>query len=191
MLIRGIRRFVLNDIEYQKVAVVCGGTSTEREVSKKSGAAVYNALCTYGYKDVTLFDLKADNFGKLLELKPDIAFIALHGLHGEDGCIQGALELAGIRYTGSGVYSSALCMDKIRTKELLTIHGIPTPDYVCFSLTQADYGRIAEEIGERIGFPAVIKSPSQGSSIGVYIVNDSGSAERAVSDLRLNTEAGF
>lgn len=104
-----------------KIVVVYGGISTEREVSLRSGKAVYKALCEAGFKNVVLFDLHKDNIGELLSLKPDLAYLALHGKGGEDGCIQGVLELAGIPYTGPGVAASAICMDKILSKNTIKI----------------------------------------------------------------------
>ena len=91
-----------------KIVVVYGGISTEREISLRSGQAVFEALKEYGFTDVTLFDLHHDNIGELLAMKPEIAYLALHGKGGEDGCIQGVLELAGIPYTGPGVGASAV-----------------------------------------------------------------------------------
>ena len=92
------------------VIVVCGGYSTEREVSLKSGNAVYNGLKKAGFQNVELFDLTRDNMGELLAKQPDAVYLALHGQGGEDGCIQGMLEMAKIPYTGPGVAASAVCM---------------------------------------------------------------------------------
>ena len=156
-----------------RIAVVCGGISSEREVSLRSGKAVYNALYSAGYQNAFLFDLTKESMGKLLDDQPDVAFLALHGKGGEDGCIQGMLELAGIPYTGSGVQSSACCMDKIRTKELLRAADIPTAPFV--KLTKkgcADRERAAKYISDSVGLPAVLKSPCEGSSIGVYIAKN-------------------
>ena len=117
-----------------KIAVVYGGISSEREVSLRSGKAIFEALKRGGYRNVELFDLTSHSLGALLTLSPDLAFLALHGRGGEDGCVQGMLELAGIPYTGSSVEASANCMNKIRTKELLsrvvsssTSFYLPTP----------------------------------------------------------------
>ena len=101
-----------------KIVVVYGGISTEREVSLRSGKAVYKALCEAGFKNVVLFDLHKDNIGELLSLKPDLAYLALHGKGGEDGCIQGVLELAGIPYTGPGVAARACLKNKSCTKHI-------------------------------------------------------------------------
>lgn len=168
----------------KKITVVCGGISTEREVSLRSGEAVYNALKEAGYPSVDLFDLRADNIAGLIAQKPDLAFLALHGYGGEDGCIQGALELAGIKYTGSGVAASAVCMNKILTKKLLSYHGIPTPDFVIYNREEcADIPAIAEKLTDRLGLPMVLKSPCQGSSIGVVIASDRQGVEEGIREI--------
>lgn len=158
-----------------KVAVLAGGKSAEREVSLKSGAAVSEALQAKGYQVVRL-DLDAGLTGALLEEKPDVVFIALHGKYGEDGCIQGLLEILGLPYTGSGVLASALAMDKAATKRLLQQAGIPTAPFLVVErelLVNGEEqvaGRIRAALGEKI----VIKVPWEGSSLGTYLV------ERAV-----------
>lgn len=154
-----------------KIAVVCGGVSTEREISLLSGKSCYNALLKKGYKNAYLFDLTKDNIADLLSAKPDIAFLALHGKGGEDGCIQGVLELAGIPYTGPGVAASAICMNKIMTKRVLVNAGIPTAKFSAHnSHDYPDLKVLADELLENIQLPMVLKSPCQGSSIGVVIV---------------------
>lgn len=166
-----------------KIAVVYGGISTEREVSLKSGRAVYQALCSYGFKNVVLFDLHKDNIGELLSLKPDVAYLALHGKGGEDGCIQGVFELAGIAYTGPGVAASAICMNKIYTKNMLKVAGIPTADYLEIDKNEMDLNEICFQIEKKLGFPVVLKSPCQGSSIGVEIVKDESRLADAIEDI--------
>ena len=158
-----------------KIVVIYGGISSEREVSLKSGAAIADALKKGGYEQVRLFDLSKDSVAELLRIPMDIAFLALHGKGGEDGCIQGMLELAGVPYTGSSVEASAICMNKIRTKQILIQSGVPTPKFLTFSKAECDdRERIQHDLIEQIGFPMVLKSPCQGSSIGVVIVkNDS------------------
>lgn len=157
-----------------KIAVVCGGISTEREVSLRSGSAIYKALKRKGYENTILFDLDQDNIGELLAIKPDIAFLGLHGKGGEDGCIQGLLELAGIPYTGPGVCTSAVCMNKIVTKQVLKSVGLPTADFLV--IRKDDYLKNEDywigELVDKIGLPMVLKSPCQGSSIGVVIVKN-------------------
>ena len=155
-----------------KIAVVYGGVSSEREVSLRSGQAVYEALMQYGYRNVTLFDLHSDNLSELIEMRPDVAYLALHGVGGEDGCIQGALELAHIPYTGPGVAASAICMNKVFTKQVLVAAGIPTAPYV--EVRRKDYKdeALADLLVKKVGLPMIVKSPCQGSSIGVVMVHD-------------------
>lgn len=166
------------------VLVACGGESSEREVSLRSGAAVYKGLKTFGYQKVELFDLRRDNLSELISKSPDIVYLALHGEGGEDGCIQGALGLAGIPYTGSGVETSAVCMNKVLTKQVMQSFGIPTASFVVFNKNEnISIEDIAEKIVEEIGVPVVLKSPCQGSSIGVVIVKDKSQLEGAIKDI--------
>ena len=153
------------------IVVVYGGVSSEREVSLRSGKAVLDALRRLGYRNATLFDLTEHNLADLLQMRPDLAYLALHGFGGEDGRIQGALDLAGIPYTGSSVESSAICMNKIRTKEILCHWGLPTPRFVTKRRSECtDLLATKQELLSCIGLPMVVKSPSQGSSVGVYII---------------------
>lgn len=163
------------------VVVVYGGISTEREVSLKSGKAVYDALKRYGYSNVSLFDFVGTNISELINNKPDIAYLALHGRGGEDGCIQGALELAGIPYTGPGVSCSAVCMNKVLTKHVLSSASIPTAKFLEFWKSNcSDIDSIINEIELRLGIPVVLKSPNQGSSIGVYIIKNKSEMRDAI-----------
>lgn len=166
----------------KKIYVVYGGTSSEREVSLQSGSAIYEALKQYGYRDVTLFDLREDNIAELIAAKPDIAFLALHGKGGEDGCIQGALELAHIPYTGSGVASSAICMNKVFTKQVLEAAGLPTAKYIELR-REYDYDAVCRRLLQEIGLPMVLKSPCQGSSLGVVIVHKEEELRGAVEEI--------
>lgn len=153
------------------VIVVCGGYSTERDVSLRSGQAVYNGLKNAGFQNLELFDLTRDNMGELIAKHPDIVYLALHGQGGEDGCIQGMLELAQIPYTGPGVAASAVCMNKILTKQILEAYGIPTAKFLVKRREEcADIGAVTKELLEKIGLPMVLKSPCQGSSIGVVMI---------------------
>lgn len=153
------------------VVVVCGGYSTEREVSLRSGNAVYNGLKKAGFENLELFDLTRDNMGQLLSKHPDAVYLALHGEGGEDGCIQGMLELARIPYTGPGVGASAVCMNKILTKQVLAAYDIPTAKFLVKRQEECgDVAAVTKELVDRIGLPMVLKSPCQGSSIGVVIV---------------------
>lgn len=146
---------------FGKVAVLMGGSSAEREISLISGQAVLDALIAAGV-DAFPFDPAAQPIWMLAELKPDRAFIILHGGDGEDGTVQAALDLMNIPYTGSGVLASALAMDKIRTKLLWQAAGIPTPR--SRRVASADEG--ASVIAE-FGLPLIVKPVREGSSIGV------------------------
>lgn len=161
-----------------KVLVLMGGISTEREVSLRSGSAVAEALQTKGY-EVSSLDITKESIGKIQEINPDVVFLALHGKYGEDGCIQGMLEWMGYPYTGPGVASSAICMDKILTKKILVHHGIPTPKFMEFrSFDDSVKGTILENFS----LPVVLKACCQGSSIGVSIVNDEAQLKKEIED---------
>ncbi|MCB9761953.1 MAG: D-alanine--D-alanine ligase [Alphaproteobacteria bacterium] len=151
-----------------------GGMSTEREVSLKSGAAVLGALRERGWNAHGV-DVGPDLPQQLIALGADVAWIALHGQFGEDGCVQGLLEVMRIPYTGSGVRGSAVAMDKITTKRLLADAGIPMP---------ADsVWRAGEPIPEDLPMPVVAKFPEGGSTLGLEIVRDPEDLERALVDL--------
>jgi D-alanine-D-alanine ligase len=137
-----------------------GGTSAEREVSLETGNAVCAALRRRSV-DVHSIDTRDAFMRRLIEEKFDRVFIALHGRRGEDGVIQGALDTLELPYTGSGVLGSALAMDKVRTKWIWQSRGIPTPDFVVLR-NEADL----ESVGQRIGFPVMIKPVHEGSSCG-------------------------
>lgn len=156
---------------YGKVAVLLGGKSAEREVSLKSGNAVLAALKRNGV-DAHAFDPAERPLHDLEGF--DRAFISLHGRGGEDGTIQGALELFGIPYTGSGVLASAVGMDKWRTKLLWQAAGIPTPQ---FELVSADSDFAAVEA--RLGLPLFVKPANEGSSIGISKVKQAGGLRAA------------
>lgn len=144
-----------------KVAVVMGGWSAEREISLRSGSAVLAALKSSG---VNAHGLDADQAiaGTLLDNQFDRAFLVLHGRGGEDGHVQGALELAGIPYTGSGVLGSALAMNKVRSKRICKSHGIRTAEWYEVSSQEE-----AVETAPKLGYPVIVKPVSEGSSIGV------------------------
>ncbi len=146
------------------IAVLKGGLSAEREVSLTSGAAVEKALGELGYQ-VTPVDVGADLAERLKEIQPDIAFNALHGRYGEDGCVQGLLELLGIPYTHSGVLASALAMNKPMAKKLFALADIPCAKGAVFTKAQM----IAGEVMSR---PYVVKPLNEGSSVGVHIVQE-------------------
>ncbi len=148
-----------------KVAVVMGGWSAEREVSLMSGQQVFEALSSSAV-DAHPVDAGRDIATILVDGGFDRAFLILHGRGGEDGHVQAALELAGIPYTGTGVLGSALCMDKWRAKQLVSLHGVTTPA-ARLVISVAD----AMDAVKEIGLPVVIKPTNEGSSIGVSIVN--------------------
>jgi D-alanine-D-alanine ligase len=155
-----------NVMKFKRVGVVMGGTSAERDVSLRSGAAVTRALEEAG-RDVVRLEVgeQTDVLTVLRTARIDAAFLALHGRLGEDGCIQGLLELLQIPYTGSGVLASALAMDKLKSKELFRLHNVPTPPYYVFG--QHDALADIEELHGSFGFPAIVKPRCEGSSIGV------------------------
>lgn len=167
-----------------RILVICGGMSTERNVSLRSGKAIYDALIRKGYQNAELFDLKRDNISEILERKPDIAFLGLHGKGGEDGTIQGFLELAGIPYTGPGVATSAVCMDKILTKRVLANAGLPTAKFEVYRKEECtNLNAVIDALIEKIGLPIVLKSPCQGSSIGVVLVKSKEAMKGAIEEV--------
>lgn len=152
--------------EFGKVAVMFGGRSAEREVSLKSGAAVLAALQRSGV-DAHAFDPAVQGLHLLQEQGFQRVFIALHGRFGEDGTVQGALELMGIPYTGSGVMASALAMDKFRTKLVWQAMNLPVPDY--FLLTpSSDWNAVVQQLG----LPLFVKPANEGSSVGISKVKN-------------------
>ncbi|MFL9709282.1 D-alanine--D-alanine ligase [Methylobacillus sp. Pita1] len=157
--------------DFGRVAVLLGGKSGEREVSLKSGAAVLAALRRGGV-DAHAFDPAERELSELAGF--DRVFIALHGRYGEDGTIQGALELMGIPYTGSGVMASSVGMDKWRTKLLWRAAGVATPE---FELVDADGDFAAIE--QRLGLPLFVKPANEGSSIGISKVKTAGGLKAA------------
>ena len=144
-----------------KVAVLMGGASNEREVSLMSGGGVLNALRARGV-DAHAFDPAQSDLGELKSHGYARCFIALHGRHGEDGTVQGALELLGIPYTGPGVMASAVAMDKIMTKRLWRADGLPTPDW-----RLVDSAFDAEQALQALGAPMIVKPAREGSTIGL------------------------
>jgi len=156
---------MLND----KIAVLYGGVSSEREVSLKTGIGIYNALIKKGYKNTVLIDVGWDITEKLLEESPDFCYIALHGKYGEDGTIQGLLEMLRIPYNGSGVATSAVAFDKVFSKSIFELHGISTPEYM-----------VLKGEDEPNFYPCVVKPAREGSTIGISIVKDKKDFKEAV-----------
>jgi len=147
--------------DFGKVAVMFGGKSAEREVSLNSGAAVLDALMKSGV-DAHAFDPAYRNLQELVDENFDRAFIVLHGRYGEDGTVQGALELLGVPYTGSGVMASALGMDKWRCKLVWQAANLPIPDYQLL-----DEGSDWDGVSSRLGMPLFVKPANEGSSVGI------------------------
>lgn len=165
-------KYIGGDSLAPKIGVLLGGRSSEREVSLRTGAAIYNALLEKGYNAVKI-DVADDIVHKLQEHRIDLAFIALHGKYGEDGTIQGLLEMYGIPYTGPGVLASAIAINKIMTKKLLLYEGIPTPDFTIVTASQYKKLPFASILGKitTLGLPLVVKPATQGSSIGISFVH--------------------
>jgi D-alanine-D-alanine ligase len=153
----------------RRVGVLMGGTSGEREVSLKTGEGVATALEERGHDVVRVVLGNGPIDAALRDAQIDVAFLALHGRMGEDGCIQGMLELLGIPYTGSSVLASALAMDKLKAKEMFRLHNVPTPPY--YVATEQDLLDL-EEIHGSFGFPVIVKPRSEGSSIGLTKCSD-------------------
>jgi D-alanine-D-alanine ligase len=161
---------------FGKVGVLFGGRSAEREVSLMSGNGVLKALQSRGV-DAHAFDPGERSLAELAAEKFDRVFIALHGRFGEDGSMQGALEQLGIPYTGSGVMACAVGMDKIYTKLIWLMHGLPTPKYAVLDAA-SDLDAVAAELG----LPLIVKPPHEGSTIGITKVGEAG-AFRAAYDI--------
>lgn len=165
-----------------RVAVLLGGRSREREVSLRTGRAVAEALGVKGY-DVTQIDPQDPRtfVGDLDRAAPDAVFIALHGRGGEDGTVQGLLDLLGLPYVGSGVLASAAAWDKIFSKRLFQAAGLPTPRFVAVERRawESRQAEIADEIAS-LRFPVVVKPSEEGSSLGMAVVGDRDGLEPAL-----------
>jgi D-alanine-D-alanine ligase len=161
-----------------KVAVLMGGSSAEREVSLMSGTGVLAALQSRGV-DAQAFDPSERDLGQLKALGYSRAFIALHGRHGEDGTVQGALELLGIPYTGSGVMASAVAMDKVMTKRVWASEGLPTPRWQWLA-PGAQSREAVRQVPDQLGLPLIVKPPREGSSIGISKVSGYSQMQDAV-----------
>jgi D-alanine-D-alanine ligase len=170
--------FTKDELKTKRVGVLFGGLSAEREVSLRTGAAVAGALRSLGY-DVVDIDVGKDLPARLLAEKVDVAWLAVHGRYGEDGCLQGLLESMFIPYTGSGVMASAVGMDKVYAKQIFLAHGIPTPPYRAFTDAQS---ALAAADSLPFPFPVVVKPSREGSSVGVHIVKTRADYDAAVND---------
>ena len=162
-------------INNKNIAVLMGGWNSEREVSLRSGEAVFAALNKLGYK-ATKIDFSRKIFTQLQEVKPDIVFNALHGKYGEDGRVQGVLDILQIPYTHSGIVASAICMDKVLTKKICTTVGVKSPHYEILKKGAGNKGAEDKEDARNkekifaVGKPLVIKPISEGSSVGVEVI---------------------
>jgi D-alanine-D-alanine ligase len=161
-----------------KVAVLMGGSSAERPVSLMSGAGVLTALQSQGV-DAHAFDPSERDLSELKQQGFTRVFIALHGRHGEDGSVQGALELMGLPYTGSGVMASAIAMDKVMTKRVWVAEGLPTPRWVWLAPERQSRTDI-HAVPDQIGLPLIVKPPREGSSIGISKVEGYSQMQSAV-----------
>ena len=157
-----------NDSQFGKVAVLLGGQSAEREVSLMSGRGVLQALHSRGV-DAQAFDPSERELGELKRQQFSRCFIALHGRFGEDGTVQGALELMGIPYTGSGVMASSIAIDKVMTKRVWLAEGLPTPKYILLRRGAFDRKQVVA-VPDELGLPVIVKPAREGSSIGVVKV---------------------
>ena len=156
------------DSQLGKVAVLLGGQSAEREVSLMSGQGVLQALRSRGV-DAYAFDPLERELGELKREKFTRCFITLHGRFGEDGTVQGALELMGIPYTGSGVMASSIAIDKVMTKRVWLAEGLPTPKYLLLRRGAFDRQQVMT-VPDHLGLPVIVKPAREGSSIGVFKV---------------------
>jgi D-alanine-D-alanine ligase len=159
------------------VGVLLGGLSKEREISLKSGQAVLDALLVKGY-DAVPVDVGRDVDAALQDKGVEVAFLALHGRYGEDGSIQGLLEIRGIPYTGSSVLASALAMDKYLTKELVRRIGIAVPDDYFFDAVSDDLKTFLKK--NTFSYPLIVKPSREGSTIGIARVEDDSQLQAAI-----------
>lgn len=163
---------------FGKVAVLMGGQSAEREISLKSGAAVLSALQANNVRAEAI-DVDDNVFEQLCAGNYERAFIALHGPLGEDGCIQGGLEVMGLPYSGSGVMASSICMNKLMTKQIWQGCDIPTPKYLILEEDTSE-----DQLVSQLGMPMIFKPVSQGSSVGMTKVSNKSEIASAWADAR-------
>lgn len=171
----------MEDMKTKKIAVVVGGPSTEAAVSRRTGAAIAEALQKKGYQTVTIELVPSELAQTLQNQHIDIVFNALHGRYGEDGVLQGLCEMMGIPYTGPGVMASAVGMNKVMSKCAFQGAGIPTAPFAYYFATES-LASIQQDILQRFQFPVVIKSAGQGSSIGTVIVHSKEEIEQALTE---------
>jgi len=163
-----------------RIGVIAGGISSEREISLLTGKNIYQSLLKSGY-DVTFVDLKNDFYNNLRKI--NLAFLALHGRYGEDGTVQGLMEIMKIPYTGSGVLGSAIAINKILSKKILKYENILTPEYVALDVnSKVNAAKSNLLISEKLSYPVIVKPNSEGSTIGVNIVDNDGELKYAIED---------
>jgi D-alanine-D-alanine ligase len=163
-------------LDFMKVALIQGGMSAEREVSLNTGKAFQEALVQLGIEH-TVIDAGPDLPQQLAKLKPSVALLAVHGKHAEDGTVQGLCEYMKIPYTGAGVMASALCMNKYFTKQILSFHGLPTPDFEFFNLAQTGEDKVRLK---HLEYPVVVKPSREGSTVGISIAHNATEFRKAL-----------
>lgn len=162
----------------QRIGVLLGGTSPERDVSLRTGKAVLTALMGKGY-DCEAIDVAQDLPAQLVSKRIEVAFVALHGKLGEDGSVQGLLEVMRIPYTHSGVLASSVAMDKIASKRMYEHAGLPTPAWTTFHASDRSNPLTAVDLPQNVGVPFIVKPANAGSTIGITVVRHADRAEYA------------
>jgi D-alanine-D-alanine ligase len=162
------RSDIVRRLRKRKIGVLMGGWSSEREISLLSGQRVLNSLKNQGFQAVGV-DITRGFAEQIKRAKIDLAFVILHGRPGEDGTIQGYLDLLGLPYTGSGVTASAICIDKVITKMLFERVGIPTPPYFVIR-AEDSMSAVVAEAEKAFGYPMIAKPRAEGSSVGIELL---------------------
>lgn len=171
-----------------KIAVLYGGVSNEREVSISSSKGIIQALKNNGH-DVISIDFHPEKINEITALEVDLVFIGLHGKHGEDGAIQGLLDMLNIPYVGSGALASALAMDKYKAKQMFATENIPVAKDERYRITtQTNIQKVADEINETFAFPFIIKPNREGSTVGLSIVKNANETISAIKKANTSDE---
>ncbi|MEK6795113.1 MAG: D-alanine--D-alanine ligase [Spirochaetota bacterium] len=173
---------ILSYFKGKRIAVLAGGLSDEREVSLRSGKNVFTALKSFPL-DVTLIDVQKDIASVLMEKRIDYAYNILHGTYGEDGVMQGILEMLKIGYTGENVLVSSLCMNKTKAKEIWAYYGLATPKFALLDRLQRIDGDTLEFDRISMRFPVVVKPRENGSSVDIFIVKSADEFTKATAAL--------
>jgi len=179
----------MEELKNKKICVLMGGRSGERAVSLRSGQRVLDSLKEQGFNVLSL-DLEDDLISKLKQAQVEIVYIALHGKYGEDGAVQGLLDLAGIPYTGSKVLASALAMNKLAAKRIFDAVGIPTPRYLEIDYN-AEIQQEIEKVKKLFPFPLVLKPISEGSSLGVHLIKEASALDALLTKVVSEYKAVF